>query len=743
MEKSHLLGEFLVKNKVVTADQMLQAISEQKHKAHNLSLMSQLTNLISKDDIERVAIRQMEKNDTLENVIMDMGLLSESELDALPIDEKAYRIPLGQVLLKHGFVDEKHLDIWLHKFENQEFDDKEVLELLKSIPLFSDLDEKYLKSLYDSMKHKYYAAGDIIYKEDTDSNLLYIIESGLVRLTVNSGAHQMELCSLQSGDYFGFHGLLSDEPRTERATAIMNTTVWRLPRESLTPILLENPELAIAAAKELSDEMQGVLKGVHKKASRIDTGNIHVIIFESDVDPDGKIAANLLAEIFEESDGDSLLIYSINSPIWPNHPKNRLEDIEKLDLDRIISDGDKSVYGLNLPGIENEQGIDKLSLWLNEQSDKYKHVFFLVTPGYIEFRRLTMGVCRRSVALVRRKIPEFLKYMVPKRDRVYLVDSNNEPEDLERYRVLMELMKENQVCLAPHTLKLDDIKAASGLLSRYLYGKSIGIALGGGGARGMAHIGILKILHDEGFMIDAVSGASAGAIVASQYAYGFDPHAIEDYFLNNVTNDKKHPFSDYRIPYKTGAIAKGKKARKMLMKAFGNDHCIQTRLGFFPVATNMLTGKEFVVRDTTIWNAILASGAGPGLLPLVALEGAVLADGALVNNVPASVLKDYGCDFVISSNISIDPVKSQAVNAKSIMNVLMHSLDILMFNQLKEHMDYTDVELQPAVDKYGILDFNRGDEIMKIGEDTVTSRLGELKRLVQKSGIKLHPKIKV
>ena len=739
MEKSHMLGEFLVKNHVVTEQQMERAIREQHTQAQTLSLMAELESILSKEEIDRATILARQKGDTLENSIIDMGLVSSAELNALLTDDKKYRIPLGQVLLKNGDVNREMLDLWLTRFNDQEFDDTDVIELLKSIPLFSELEHKYLKQIYGNLKPKQFLPGEVVYKEGMTSNTLFIIKSGLVRLTVNSSSQQIELSSRHSGDYFGMSGLLSDAPRSERATAIIKSDVWRLERDDLTPILLENPQLAVAAARELSDEIQDVLRGVNQNRRRIDTGNIHVVIMDEDVDPNGELASDLARELFVENGGEALLIHSMPMASWPQLEETGLEGLEEALPEKIESGVGGTLSSFYVRNIEQEHDTEKFSRWLNEQSDIYDAIYFFIHPGEIEVRQLSMGVCRRSVTIIKGEAPPFLKYLKPRRDRAYLLQNGSKTSDLKRYREIMDVMEDNLVCLAPHALKIDDSRKALGGISRFLSGKSIGLALGGGGARGFAHLGIIKVLEQEGFVIDALSGASAGSILAGQYCFGFNPKEILNFCLKNIIGVKGNPFDDWRLPFRKGSFAKGKKARKLLRSMFGNSHCLHTERAFFPVATDMGTGREFVIRDATMHEAILASGAGPGLLPLIHHKGRILADGALVNNVPASVLKDYGCDFVISSNISIDPEKATPVNDKSVMNILMHSLDILMNNSVDKHKKHSDFDLQPPVDKFGILDFQMGQELMEIGVNTITRRLGELKRKITKSGIQLQP----
>ena len=177
----------------------------------------------------------------------------------------------------------------------------------------------------------------------------------------------------------------------------------------------------------------------------------------------------------------------------------------------------------------------------------------------------------------------------------------------------------------------------------------------------------------------------------------------------------------------------------MTKRYLGDDHLIQTATPFFPVSTDMTTGKEFVIRDIKMWEAMIASGAVPVLLPLVKHKDTFLGDGGMTNNVPASVLKQFGCDFVISINITVDPANNK-LNPKSITSVLGQTIDIMMDQSVQKYVEFTDFELVPDVDEYGTAEFVKGGEILEIGKKLMEDRLDELKRTLQKMGIKPEPK---
>ena len=551
MEKSRMLGEFLVKNKVVTAHHMIIAIEEQKKTARDMSLMIQIEQIHGKTTLETVLARLQEKNETPYDSVRALNLFTDSEIDDLAFDEKAYRIPLGRILVKQNFINEQDMETWIERFDNQVFEDEDlVIKLLHNIPLFSKTDDSHLRSIYPLLKYKQYSSDEIIYRDKEESNYLYFIESGLVRLSVLTGSQHMELGSLQSGDYFGLHGTLSGTPRLERAIAIMNSSVWRLGRDHLISFLKENPDLAIDAAAHISGDMQEIITSVKDKSTRVGASNIHLILFSDDADED-RFSASFATEIFRSCKGDVLLIHSQKNSAWPESSEMNNFDVKNIEPHILFSEPlhndetqTRKCEIVHWPGIEEKTDLDRLSIWLNEKSPHYETVVFIVGTGSLEFRKLLMGVCRRSVLIVNRHIPGFVEFLKPERDKVFLLRTDSYTGDLERFR---ELLRINGDALAANVMARDEKTA--GVITRWMLGKSVGIALGGGGARGFSHIGLLKVLEAEGFIIDAFAGSSAGCIMSS-LAAGGRPAVEMEVFCNKYLARKKHVLSDYTIPLK-------------------------------------------------------------------------------------------------------------------------------------------------------------------------------------------------
>lgn len=179
--------------------------------------------------------------------------------------------------------------------------------------------------------------------------------------------------------------------------------------------------------------------------------------------------------------------------------------------------------------------------------------------------------------------------------------------------------------------------------------RRIGLALGSGAARGLAHIGVLRVLQEERIPIDMVAGTSAGAMIGGLYAHGKDLEELES-LAAELKAPKLISLVDPSIP-RSGFIA-GRNVRRLLSSYFEGDvQFDQLKLPFACVATDVETGEEIVFDQGSVLDAIRASISIPGVFSVARWKGRHLVDGALVNPIPVDVLLRMGADFVIAVNV--------------------------------------------------------------------------------------------
>lgn len=161
----------------------------------------------------------------------------------------------------------------------------------------------------------------------------------------------------------------------------------------------------------------------------------------------------------------------------------------------------------------------------------------------------------------------------------------------------------------------------------------------------------------------------------------------------------------------------------------GDDRTYDCRWPYLPVAVDMNVGRDVVVAGCEIWRATRASMGIPGLFPMVEHEGRILADGALANNVPASHMRAYGADLIISVNISPRP-EHRRFNHRSVISNMFRSTEVMMFQTTSRHKEFTDVEIETNVGAYSMFDFSQTERFIELGREAAAARLPEIRYLL-------------
>jgi len=265
--------------------------------------------------------------------------------------------------------------------------------------------------------------------------------------------------------------------------------------------------------------------------------------------------------------------------------------------------------------------------------------------------------------------------------------------------------------------------------------RKIGLALGSGAARGLAHIGVLEALEKEGIPIDMIAGSSAGALIGALYAQGKDSSLMINLALDL---SRKHLMSlvDLALP-KTGLIG-GRKIKDWLESAFGGKiEFSDLAIPFICVATDIMTGEEVVISRGSVLDGVRASISIPGIFTVVKLEGRYLVDGGLANPVPVSALKRMGVDFVIAVNVIPDisdrvrhAGKEGAEDFKepNIISVLVQSIYIATYSLVRSCLEGADIVIEPWVADIAHGDFHQAPECISRGKVAAQRSIREIKR---------------
>ena len=271
--------------------------------------------------------------------------------------------------------------------------------------------------------------------------------------------------------------------------------------------------------------------------------------------------------------------------------------------------------------------------------------------------------------------------------------------------------------------------------------RKIGLALGGGGAWGLAHIGVLEVLHNEGIPIDVIAGTSAGAAIGAIYAQGKDASLIRNLA---VELDWKRLISlvDLALP-KTGFI-KGKKITDLLGTIIGTDVKFgDLKIPFACVATDIYTCEEVVIKEGSVLEGVRASISLPVIFTPVRWKGRYLVDGGMVNPVPVSVVRGMGADFIIAVNVMPDMSetarktgneKIRELKEPGIFSVIAQIVQIASCSLVKFCLAGADIVIQPRVAHIGFGDLHRAPQAIPQGEIAAQECILEIKRRLELKG---------
>jgi NTE family protein len=254
--------------------------------------------------------------------------------------------------------------------------------------------------------------------------------------------------------------------------------------------------------------------------------------------------------------------------------------------------------------------------------------------------------------------------------------------------------------------------------------RKIGLALGGGGARGAAHLGAIRALRESGIVFDHVAGVSAGAIAAAAYAVGMPFDEMKEHATNL---DRKDILSSklFFIP------SSPKQIEQLLHKILRErDEFFKCTIPLSILAVDIVSGCEHVFgahSGVPISRAVSASCAVPGVFSPVKHNDMLLMDGGLMNNVPADVLRQAGCDFVVS--IHVGDITTPIAKSANVVEVLTSSIKILVRSTSNKGVDHSDIVIVPDLEKYKMTDLSSIETIIEAGYTATMARMADIKEL--------------
>ena len=284
----------------------------------------------------------------------------------------------------------------------------------------------------------------------------------------------------------------------------------------------------------------------------------------------------------------------------------------------------------------------------------------------------------------------------------------------------------------------------------------VGLVLSGGGAKGFAHVAVLKVLEEAGVRVDYIGGTSMGAIIGALYASGYSATQLDsiirsvdyDAILSNNTPRKSKPFYEKEdgekyaltLPIRKKsigiptALSEGQNVFNLLAELTQHVNDIhdfnKLPIPFLCIATNLETGKQEVLNKGFLPLAVKASASLPTLLAPVEIDGELFTDGGVVNNFPVEEVKEMGADIIIGVDIQSGLQSKEELN--SALKILNQVVGFQMYNTLKYKYEMVDLLIKPNLENYNVISFSNLDDILKQGDSASRSNMMHLRDIANK-----------
>ncbi|MEA3471507.1 MAG: patatin-like phospholipase family protein [Thermodesulfobacteriota bacterium] len=285
--------------------------------------------------------------------------------------------------------------------------------------------------------------------------------------------------------------------------------------------------------------------------------------------------------------------------------------------------------------------------------------------------------------------------------------------------------------------------------------KKIGLALGGGGARGFAHIGVLRVLEEESIPVDIIVGTSSGALVGASYASGIGPDKLEEIIegylespefhssainaieaaRNREDTGLAHKIESYlknkiillQTMFKPGILS-AKDFRTMIDYLIPDINIENTPIPFRAVATDLVSGNPVIFSEGSLREAVMASSAVPGAIQPLKKDDYLLSDGGIIAHVPVSATIREGADRVIAVVVSKDILLEDEL--RNAQEILSRANDLTTHYLVKYELTRADVVIRPSVGTLHWSEFSHAQHLIRAGEDAARENIGPIRSII-------------
>jgi NTE family protein len=618
--------------------------------------------------------------------------------------------------------------------------------VFNELPLFKDLDYAFLREIAQDSQWLSLPGGATLFSAGDPADALYVVLSGCLGVFSPAERRNRGLVGrVVAGDTVGEMGLISGRPRNAHVVALRDTELARLPADSFNRLFRQHPEAILRIARLTVDRLESSQSRTRTHSYAARTFTLLPQSVEVDV---GGFAAELVKAL--SAFGRTELVWNVRAGTHTSHWFHRIESANEYVV--YVAEANSGGWSsLCVRQADTLLLLARADSVVGPWATLVRAQVASVAPEACVIREVSAtpvpptrpappatSTASSTPAASATSTPPATPTAsatptAPRHAELILIHDG----DLARGAAARWLATMPAGMPHHHVTSKSDVPR----VARMLTGRGVGLVLSGGGARGFAHIGIVKALREANIPIDLVGGTSMGAILGAGVSLCWTIEELTDRFRRSFVDAK--PLRDYTLPFVS--LVSGHKVTRLLQRAFGDVTIEDLPLDFFCVSSNLSTGHSEVHRRGELWRWLRASVAIPGVLPPVVHKGELLVDGGTMNNLPVDAMRDLGRGPVIGCDVGADrafttnvddvdvPLPWQLIrwmreknHRPNIFQILWRSGMVNSNAVTAAHREKTDLLLQPPLAQIDMLNWKGFDRAIAAGYEYAVRRLETL-----------------
>ncbi|MDA1062979.1 MAG: patatin-like phospholipase family protein [Proteobacteria bacterium] len=578
--------------------------------------------------------------------------------------------------------------------------DRNALAVLAALPVFNDLDPGTLVAVADQLEWFCLPSGAILFEQGEVADSLYAVTSGaLAAWRADAGGQSQMIGRIQRGETVGEGALLSGSLRTATVKSVRDTELVRFSKKAFDELVQVYPTAMLHVARLALLRLEQAQHAGHR---RLTARSFAVLSNGPAADAQG------FAQSLELALG-------------------RYGKTELFTRDSVTQ---------------------HTSAWFNEIEARRDFVIFVADAVTSPWTRQCIGQADTLILLVNAG-DEPMPLLDLALAGHELADSQQVELVIQHRRLVRPGVAKRWLAHCPasqhhHLRSVNDIHR----LARLLTGNAIGLVLGGGGARGFAHIGVVRALREAGISIDLCGGTSIGAIMASGVAAEWTYAQLVERYRRTFV--RRNPLGDYTLPLIS--LSAGRRVSRLLRGEVGDIDIEDLALPFFCVSADLVTSNMVVHRSGPLWKFLRASIAIPGILPPVFIDDQILVDGGAANRLPVDVMRGLGRGHVIGVDVGSETSLANCTDvdelsifarlglirsgrAPNILQLLLSAGSISAKRVTAENREQSSIMLTPDLEGIDMLDWKAFDRAIEAGYRSTMERIDEIQEALTSEAI--------